>query len=356
MFLLGSQLHIIVNHQPLLKIFGDKSLGDISNNRLFTFKETTMQYSFTMHYVKGIKNFADVFSRYPVGQPDTDDLELSNSLELASVDLVNNITSSSLAITVETVKEAARQDEQYQVLLSTIRNNSFAASAFHENPLIKEFYNVKDRLSIVNDLIMYGFEEKSLRLVIPKKLQHQMLLNLHIANQGATSMLARARKIIYWPGIDRDITSHALSCLKCKEISPSQQKEPLVLTPPPEYPFQQVVSDLFELEGHYYLIYADRLTGFIELAYFSGSTVSSTIVNTFREFFHRWGVPEEISLDGGPNLASNEVKSWLKKWGVSIRLSSAYYPQSNGRAEVAVKSIKRLINGNIENKGSINTV
>ena len=103
------------------------------------------------------------------------------------------------------------------------------------------------------------------------------------------------------------------------------------------------------------MIYADRLTGFIELTYFSGSTASSTIVNTFREFFHRWGVPEEISLDGGPNLASNEVKSWLKQWGVSIRLSSAYYPQSNGRAEVAVKSIKRLINGNTGNKGSINT-
>ena len=355
MFLLGSQFHIIVDHQPLLKIFGDKSLSDISNNRLLTFKEATMQYSFTMHYIKGIKNFADVFSRYPVGQPDSDDLELSNSLELASVDLINNITSSSLSITVEIVKEAAREDEQYQTLLSTIRNDSFAKSAFCENPIIKDFYNVRDRLSIVNDLVMYGFEEKNLRVVIPKKLQHQMLLNLHIANQGATSMLARARKIIYWPGIDRDITSHALSCMKCKEISPSQQKEPLISTPPPEYPFQQAVTDLFEFEGHYYLVYTDRLTGFIELAYFPGSTVSSTIISTFREFFHRWGVPEEISLDGGPNLVSNEVKNWLKKWGVTIRLSSAYYPQSNGRAEAAVKSIKRLINGNTGNRGSINT-
>ena len=32
-----------------------------------------------------------------------------------------------------------------------------------------------------------------------------------------------------------------------------------------------------------------------------------------------------------------------------------YYPQSNGRAEAAVKSIKRLINGNTGNRGSINT-
>ena len=70
-------------------------------------------------------------------------------------------------------------------------------------------------------------------------------------------MLVCAWKIIYWLSIDRDKTSYTLSRLKkksernsCKEISPSQQKKPLVLTPPPKYPFQQVVSDLFEFEGH----------------------------------------------------------------------------------------------------------
>ena len=56
--------------------------------------------------------------------------------------------------------------------------------------------------------------------------------------------------------------------MKCKEIAPAQQKEPLISTPLPEYPFQQAVTDLFEFEGHYYLVYTDRLTGFTELAYF----------------------------------------------------------------------------------------
>ena len=49
-----------------------------------------------------------------------------------------------------------------------------------------------------------------------------------------------------------------------------------------------------------------------------------------------------MSLDGGPNLDSREFLDFMKKWGIDRRLSSAYYPQSNGRAEAAVKTAKRI--------------
>ena len=49
------------------------------------------------------------------------------------------------------------------------------------------------------------------------------------------------------------------------------------------------------------------------------------------------------------------MKEWLKKWGVKIRQSSAYYPQSNGRAEAGVKSLKRLLMSNTGTNGTINT-
>ena len=142
--------------------------------------------------------------------------------------------------------------------------------------------------------------------------------------------------------------------VKTAEKQP-QVPEPLIPTDVPEYPFQSVVTDLFELDGHYYLAYADRLTSFPELAHFPSAPSSSHLISIIREFFQRWGVAEEISLDGGPNLVSTEMTSWLQKWGVKIRQSSAYYPQSNGRAEAAVKSLKRLLKGNTGRKGTINT-
>ena len=54
----------------------------------------------------------------------------------------------------------------------------------------------------------------------------------------------------------------------------------------PEFPFQNVVADLFEIKSYKYLVYADRLTGFVELAYFPSTTISTVIINTLREFFH----------------------------------------------------------------------
>ena len=75
MFLQGNQFDIIVDHQPLLKIFGNKSLQDITNPRLFSLQEKTLMYSFNMKYVRGVKNRADVLSRYPASQPDAYDVE-----------------------------------------------------------------------------------------------------------------------------------------------------------------------------------------------------------------------------------------------------------------------------------------
>ena len=57
----------------------------------------------------------------------------------------------------------------------------------------------------------------------------------------------------------------------------------------------------------------------------------------------------------GQTSPFREMVQWLTKWKVAIRQSSAYYPQSNGRAEAGVKSLKRLLKGNIGSRGAINT-
>ena len=51
----------------------------------------------------------------------------------------------------------------------------------------------------------------------------------------------------------------------------------------------------------------------------------------------------KIASDGGPQFTSSEFKSFLKTWEIHHRLSSAEYPQSNGRAKLAVKTAKQTI-------------
>ena len=74
-----------------------------------------------------------------------------------------------------------------------------------------------------------------------------------------------------------------------------------------------------------------------------------------REFFATWNIAEHLTTDEGPQMMSEEVQTWLASMDVTHRATSAYYPHSNSRAELAVKSRKRMLqdsmtqNGNIDN-------
>ena len=69
-FVLGcSDLIIAVDRKPLLKIFNDRSLEDISNTRLRNLKEKTLRYKFRMVHIPGVKHRAtDCLSRYPTNE------------------------------------------------------------------------------------------------------------------------------------------------------------------------------------------------------------------------------------------------------------------------------------------------
>ena len=110
------------------------------------------------------------------------------------------------------------------------------------------------------------------------------------------------------------------------------------------------------MSGHHYLVIGDRLSGWPEIFYTpSGSTSSGArgLIKCLRFHFATFGVPESLSSDGGPEFMASMTREFLNKWNVRHRVSSAYYPQSNGRAEVAVKAAKRLLRSNIGPNGSL---
>ena len=47
-------------------------------------------------------------------------------------------------------------------------------------------------------------------------------------------------------------------------VAPSQPREPIQDPPNPQYPFQQTVTDFYDLAGNSYIVYADRYTGWVE--------------------------------------------------------------------------------------------
>jgi len=61
-----NNLRVIVDHKPLVKIFGDRRLDEIDNPRLFRLKRRTLMWRFEIEYRPGKLNyFADAVSRKP---------------------------------------------------------------------------------------------------------------------------------------------------------------------------------------------------------------------------------------------------------------------------------------------------
>ena len=120
----------------------------------------------------------------------------------------------------------------------------------------------------------------------------------------------------------------------------------------PEFPFQQVVMEFTDILGKRYMVYADQYMGWVEMALMSSGEVIN-VYNPMRTWFCTYGAPEEISSHGGPPFESQEYNTFLKNWGVQKHTSSAYKPQSNGCAELAIKTAKEILFDNTDNCGCL---
>ena len=126
------------------------------------------------------------------------------------------------------------------------------------------------------------------------------------------------------------------------------------MTPALELPFQQIVMDLFHVGHVAYLACADRLTGWLILYHLKpGHATTSKLMSICRHLFQTYGTPDELSTDGGPPFTSSIFQEFFQTWCVTHRLSSVAYSQSNGQAELAVKTAKRIVNGNTGPQGSL---
>jgi len=105
-----------------------------------------------------------------------------------------------------------------------------------------------------------------------------------------------------------------------------------------------VVADYFAIQGNNFLVIADRFTGWQQVYptppwKFDGKS----FIEMMREFFASWNIAEHLTTDGGSQMMCGEVQAWLKKMDVHHQTRSAYLPHANSRAEIAVKSTKRML-------------
>lgn len=63
------------------------------------------------------------------------------------------------------------------------------------------------------------------------------------------------------------------------------------------------------------------------------STTSATIIKCLDNYFPRFGVPDVLRPDNGPNLVFKEMENWLEKMGVVNHHTTPFWPRANGKVE-----------------------
>ena len=99
------------------------------------------------------------------------------------------------SVTCDNVREQTTSDPTMRQLHDTILMG-FPEDSRSMPELTRIYPQYRSDLSIVEGVILYQD-----RIVIPPSLRDQVLETLHAAHQGVTSMNARAKASVFWPGI-----------------------------------------------------------------------------------------------------------------------------------------------------------
>ena len=120
-----------------------------------------------------------------------------------------------------------------------------------------------------------------------------------------------------------------------------------------------VATDLFSFNGETFVVVVDYYSNYIEVEKLK-STASRPVIQALKVTFGHHGIPDKLVSDNdGPAFASDKFKRFAKEWEFSHITTSPHYPQSNGKAESAVKICKTLMKktrlDKLTHKVSLNT-
>jgi len=196
---------------------------------------------------------------------------------------------------------------------------------------------MRDELSVQDGIIFRGE-----RLVVPQALRSDMKRRLHSSHLGIDGCLRRARECIFWPGMSAEIKECISMCEICHKYDTSPQKETLMSHDVPTRPWEKVGVDLFEIENRDYLVTVDYYSNYWEIDRLY-TTTAKTVVQKLKSHFARYGIPNQVVSDNGPQFSCEEFASFAKCWDFEHVPSSPGNSKANGKAESAVKSAKRLL-------------
>ena len=207
------------------------------------------------------------------------------------------------------------------------------------------------------------------QVVVPLEMRNQILRAFHdeLAHPGFERGYATIRTRYYWPTIYNDVKDYALSCDTCQRNKRQYHaiRAPLCPLPIGDI-FSRIHIDIIGIlpesgptqiptvntgaPYRYVLLVVDSFSKWIE-AYPLRTQTSLEIAEVlFREYFSRYGYPNQINSDRGANLISRIMQHLCKRCNIKRVVTSAYHQSANSAAERQVATLTAAIRCYIDNQ------
>ena len=170
-------------------------------------------------------------------------------------------------------------------------------------------------------------------------LQKEMLKIVHQPHLGVEASKRRAREALFWPEMAKAIEQLVKSCSICNQNKPQQPSQPLKPHPTLSRPWQRIGVDIFTFHRKNCLISVDFYSGWFEIDLLN-EMLAATIITQLKAHLARYGVPDVVVSDNGPQFSSKQFKTFQTSWQFEHVTSSPGYAQSNGGAGRAVRIAK----------------
>ena len=163
------------------------------------------------------------------------------------------------------------------------------------------------------------------QIILPSSLIPTVLQQLHdqAGHLGVQKTTDRVKERFYWPGYEQDIEKWIRDCELCQRRNPPHPSPRAPLeTIRVQRPFQRVSWDLMgplptsENGNKFILTVTDLFTKWVE-AFPLKETTSPTLAATLVDnVICRYGVPENLHSDQGPNLCSEVITKMCSLLGI----------------------------------------
>lgn len=321
------------DHKPLQSIFKKSLLH--APMRLQRMMLRLQRYDLDVVYKPGSQMFvADHLSRAFLSETEPDDEDVHVfALELETMDPLSTVKISSESL--PRLQKTTEEDPVMQTLKNTILVGW--PDRKEKVPLnIQEYWNFREELTLHNGILF-----KNQRVIIPRAMRPELTNRAHSSHQGIDACIRRAKDVVFWPSMSKDIQEAVEKCKVCAEFQNNNSKQPMQSHEIPGRPWSRVSSDLFTLNSRDYIVLVDSYSDFIEVGELR-STNSSDIIRFLKQQFSRHGIPNVLVTDNGPQFSSSEFTTFSSTWEFKHVTSSPTHAKSNGKAESAVKVVKKM--------------